>query len=65
MKFDYKKFGPGVIRPIIPIKVLYNGQIVSYNVLVDSGADMCLFDSQIGELDEAATRQFCRAPSSV
>jgi Aspartyl protease len=50
MKFAYKEFGPGVIRPVIPIQVSYGGRTVKYNVLVDSGADMCLFDAQIGEL---------------
>ena len=50
MKFRYKKLGPGVIRPIIPIKVSFGGTSVSYEVLIDSGADLCLFDREIGEL---------------
>ena len=50
MKFPYKKFGNGIMRPVIPIKVSFKGETIKYNVLVDSGADMCLFDAQIGEL---------------
>jgi hypothetical protein len=47
MKFRYAKYGQ-VLRPVIPIKLKNNGQEIGYQVLVDSGADMCLFDSEIG-----------------
>lgn len=50
MKFKYKKYGPGVLRPVIPIEIIYKDRAVSYEVLVDSGADFCIFDAQIGEL---------------
>ena len=54
MKFPYKRFARGAfppdIRPIIPIKVSHNDQSIRQEVLVDSGADLCLFDAQIGEL---------------
>jgi len=50
MKFKYKRYGPEVLRPVIPIEIIYQGRSVSYEVLVDSGADFCIFDSQIGEL---------------
>lgn len=50
MKFNHKKLAPGVLRPIIPIAVGHNDFFVSYEVLVDSGADMCIFDAEIGEL---------------
>lgn len=56
MKFQYKKFGrnpssgQNILRPIIPIK-LKNGTLeIMYEVLVDSGADMCIVDAEIGEL---------------
>ncbi len=50
MKFPYKKYGSGIVRPVIPIEVSYGNQSQSYEVLVDSGADMCIFSAQIGEL---------------
>lgn len=50
MKFRYKRFSPQIIRPVIPIKVGSKSKTASYAVLVDSGADICLFDSQIAEI---------------
>lgn len=50
MKFKYKKFASGVFRPIIPIEVGHDGFFVPYSVLVDSGADICILNAQIGEL---------------
>lgn len=50
MKFKYKKFGRGILRPVIPIEVIHNSQSVFYEVLVDSGADLCIFSSGIAEL---------------
>lgn len=50
MKFRYKKYCHGVLRPVIPIIVTRNGMEVSYEVLVDSGADLCIFDAQIAEI---------------
>lgn len=50
MKFEYKKYAPGILRPVIPIEVSYQNQSVPYEVLVDSGADFCIFDAQIGEI---------------
>lgn len=59
MKFNYFKFplkerseifGTSILKPIIPIEIGYEGKPVRYNALVDSGADFCIFDAQIGEL---------------
>lgn len=50
MKFRYKKYGPGVLRPVIPVEVVHNGLEVPYEVLVDSGADICIFDAHIAEI---------------
>jgi len=50
MKFRYKKYGPGVLRPVIPIEVIHNGLEIPYEVLVDSGADICIFDAHIAEI---------------
>lgn len=48
MKFRYKKYGSGVIRPVIPLKVAYGNKTLVQEVLVDSGADLCLFDAEVG-----------------
>lgn len=48
MKFKYKKFGP-FLRPVIPVKLKYQDRSIGYEVLVDSGADLCIFDAEIGE----------------
>lgn len=50
MKFRYKRYDFGVLRPVIPIEIIYKGKSVSYEVLVDSGADFSIFDAQIGDL---------------
>ena len=50
MKFKYKKYGPGILRPVIPIEIKYKHLTVPYEVLVDSGADFCIFDAQIGKI---------------
>src|SRR3989344_4878072 len=50
MRFKYKKYGPGILRPVILVEISFEDKAVSYEVLVDSGADFCIFDSQIGEL---------------
>jgi len=50
MKFRYKKYGQGILRPVIPVEIAHQDRSVPYEVLVDSGADFCIFDSQIGEL---------------
>lgn len=52
MKFDYKRLPNGIERPIIPITVRNprTDQSLRYYALVDSGADSCIFGSEIGEL---------------
>ncbi len=50
MKFRYKQYEPGIIRPVIPIEIVHSNRSVPYEVLVDSGADFCIFDAQIAEL---------------
>lgn len=49
MKFGYKRYGPGILRPVIPVKLRHKAAEIEYEVLVDSGADLCLFDAEIGE----------------
>jgi hypothetical protein len=48
MKFDYKRYGT-TLRPVIPVKIKYGEAEIGYEVLVDSGADLCLFDEEIGK----------------
>jgi hypothetical protein len=49
MKFKYAKYGKDTFRPVIPV-FLKNDRIrIGYEVLVDSGADLCLFHADIGE----------------
>jgi len=49
MKFKYKNYGSGFLRPVIPIEIIYKNLPVPYEVLIDSGADFCIFDGEIGE----------------
>ena len=50
MNFPYIQydFAPSP-RPVIPIRVELDGQSLRYSVLVDSGADMNVFDRAIAE----------------
>lgn len=50
MKFKYKRYGLGTLRPIIPVEVSCNGIDIPYEVLIDSGADICIFDSNIADI---------------
>ncbi|MEK7126378.1 MAG: aspartyl protease family protein [Patescibacteria group bacterium] len=47
MKFDYKRYGK-TLRPVIPVKVRHGETEIGYHVLVDSGADLCIFHEEIG-----------------
>lgn len=50
MNFRYKKYSPGILRPVIPVEVIYKNTEVYYEVLVDSGADLNIFDAGIAEI---------------
>lgn len=50
MKFKYKSYGLGVLRPVIPIEIEHLNLTVPYEVLVDSGADICIFNKQIADI---------------
>ena len=49
MKFDYKLYGSNTLRPVIPVKLKNGDASIGYEVLVDSGADLCIFNAEIGE----------------
>jgi predicted aspartyl protease len=56
MRFSYTKFRsavPGrmrVTRPLVDVKLIYNGQAQKVRAMIDSGADVCLFHSDIGKI---------------
>ncbi len=50
MKFSYKRFPNGIIRPIIRINLEHGGMILPHEALIDSGADMCIFHASIGRI---------------
>ena len=50
MKFSYKRYGPNTVRSVIPIKLVKGDRSFGYEVLVDSGADLCIFHAEIGEI---------------
>lgn len=49
MEFNYKKLGPGLIRPIIQFDLHYGPFFYAGEALVDSGADRCLFPKNLGQ----------------
>ena len=58
MKFNYFKFplairsdffGTNIFKPIIPIELTFSNHAIRYAALIDSGADFCIFDAEIGE----------------
>ncbi len=49
MKFNYKRFGPNILRPVVEIKLRSGSKFLRYEVLVDSGADFCIFNAEVGE----------------
>ena len=61
MKFGYARYG-SVLRPVIPITLRHNNKEIVYQVLVDSGADMCLFDEEIGNALGIPIRQGTMKP---
>ncbi|MDE1941382.1 MAG: hypothetical protein KGI66_04645, partial [Patescibacteria group bacterium] len=48
MKFFYKHYGP-IRRPVVPITLKTSTEAVRYEALIDSGADICLFDEEMGD----------------
>jgi predicted aspartyl protease len=58
MKFRYFKFplseksnffGSSILKPIIPVGLTVDSNDLQYAALIDSGADFCIFDAEIGE----------------
>lgn len=58
MKFHYRKYtfqkrsellGKEIPRPVIEVFLVYDGQSVPCDAVIDSGADVCIFPADIGE----------------
>lgn len=58
MKFSYFKFpllqrspffGTSILKPIIPIELVVGNRKLRYTALIDSGADFCILDGEVGE----------------
>ena len=58
MKFSYHKialprpsafFGTSILKPIIPIEILHGSKSIKYAALIDSGADLCIFDAEVAD----------------
>jgi hypothetical protein len=47
MKFRFAKYGK-ILRPVIPVTLIGSKGKINYEVLVDSGADLCIFDAEVG-----------------
>lgn len=50
MKFQYKKLGTQILRPVIPIGIVSDTRSVRYEVLVDSSADCNIVPADLAEL---------------
>jgi hypothetical protein len=59
LKFNYAAFPAtrneafpsrvSAMRPVITIRLLFDGKSVKYPVLIDSGADFCIFHAELAE----------------
>lgn len=56
MKFPYLKQpnllnpqAPWIARPILPVRLSYKNNFLNIAALIDSGADFCLFNAEIGK----------------
>jgi hypothetical protein len=47
--FPYKRYSDAFTRPVIPVRVAAADRWIDYEVLVDSGADICIFDVELAE----------------
>lgn len=50
MIFHYENIAPHIKRPIIPIFLKSKTSFIFYHALIDSGADYCIFSSDIADL---------------
>lgn len=60
LKYDYLKFPAepseafprrfSACRPVVPIRLIRGDKDIRYHAIIDSGADLCIFHAQIGEV---------------
>ncbi len=48
-RFKYKRFND-FYRPVIPVQLRLDKKTLRYEALLDSGADICIFHAELGEL---------------
>lgn len=49
MKFLYLKYETRILRPVITVKLSRDSHVIAAEALIDSGADISLFDAEIAE----------------
>jgi hypothetical protein len=49
LKFKYTRYSQNVLRPVIRVKVRHRDRALFYDVLVDSGADINVFNEELAE----------------
>lgn len=47
MEFGYKVYSDGVSRPVVHVTLSFQEKELEYELLVDSGADMCMFGMEV------------------
>ena len=63
MKFYYKRYSANTLRPVIPVKLKSGEMSIGYEVLVDSGADICIFNYSIKHWGICQVSCLCPIPS--
>ena len=52
--FPHRK---SIEKPLIPVRLVYNGKNVDLITLLDSGADDCIFNAKLGEMVDIDVRK--------
>ncbi len=47
LKFKYARYSDTLVRPVIPVTVRHSRRTVAYELLIDSGADLNIFDAAL------------------
>jgi predicted aspartyl protease len=50
VRFDYRSYLGGALRPVVPITVEHSEKYINYTALMDTGADTCLFSSDVAHM---------------
>jgi Aspartyl protease len=49
VKFPYLRYSATVVRPVIPVTIKLGRRSAQYDILIDSGADMNILDSEVAK----------------